>query len=294
MISKSIATVFMMCLTLLTGCSKEEKVFNEVKHPHELLKASEVSQFLKIVHGLPGHQLPPLPLLFTQAPEWEFDRELTIAGLVREFQKSNGRHWLSASVVSRLENDQPLQKLLDEYQLSTRQFLGLAESVCMAAARTFYTDKDKLEMIIREGRIKLSHLQKQQDIFATLPEEDKYEVIHQAAWMARVDRAENLIDVPLENVELIQRHWDVISPFLPMECQQDPMSDIIDTLHVYGMPFEELPGTGLDSELTWTPSDHRVRIEHATEQQISDYDLEKSHRNTKSLAERDDKTDRDR
>ncbi|WP_339742562.1 hypothetical protein [uncultured Rubinisphaera sp.] len=284
----SIATIFMMSLALLAGCSEEEIVFNEVKHPHEMLKASEVSQFLKIVHGLPDHKLPPLPPLFTQAPEWEFDRELTVAGLVREVQKTNGRHWLSASVVSKLENHQPLQKLLEEYQLSTPQFLGLAESVCMAAARTFYPEEDQLKQIIRDGRVKLDYLENQQDIFAALSEEDKYEIIHLATWIARVDRAERLAEVPIENIELIQRHWEVISPFLPQECQQDPMSDIVDTLQVYGMPFEELPGSGLDSELTWNPSDHRVRIEHATEQQISQYDLEKSHRNTRNLADRDE------
>ncbi len=279
---------FLICLPLLAGCGKEEKVFHEVKHPRELLKASEVSQFLKIVNELPDHKLPSLPPLFTQAPEWESDRELTVAGLVREAQKSNGRHWLSDSVVSQLENDRHLQKLLEKHQLSTRQFLGLAESVCISAARTFYPHEEELKSIIREGQSLLSLLRNQQDVFANLPEEDQFEATHKGVWIARVDRAEDLADVPRENVELIQRHWDVISPFLPAECLQDPLSDIVDTLQVYGMPFEELPGTGLDSELIWTPDDRRARIEHATDQQISSYEMEKAHRRTKSLAERNE------
>ncbi len=250
-------------LLALTGCAEEERLFHEVKHPREILKVAEVNQYLKIVNELPDKQLPPLPPLLSPVPRWDADRELSVQGLVNEERKRNGRQWLSESVVVELQSDRWLQKLLEKNGLSTEQFLGLAETICTAAARTRFPEVDELRRTVHHGQAEISDLQQREEVFSTLPPEEQYEVLRQAAWLTRVDRAQDLLAVPDENVALLERHWEVIAPFLPDEVKQDPLADIVDVLQEFGIPFEELPGTGSDADLVWSPDEGDAIVGHS-------------------------------
>ena len=258
-----------LVVLLLTGCAREETVFNEVKHPHELLKVAELNTYLEIVHELPNRSLPPLPPLFAQLPNWDLDRELSVKGLVKEEQRQNQNRWFTDSVLAKLSTNRPLERLLKKHDLSLKQFLGLSETICMAAARTHFDDLSELRRITRTGQHEINELLKRDDVFCNLPVEDQFELLHRAAWITRLSRAENLLRVPEENVALLKKHAEHMRPYLPVEVLTDPLREVADHLKQYGLPFEELSESGSDAQLRWSPEDPAARIGHATEKQLA-------------------------
>lgn len=247
-------------LLLFCGCSEEKIIFNEVKHPDERLKTSELNQFLQIVKSLPGKKLPALPPLYAPVPRWDASRELSVKGLIKEEQKRLPNRWFTESVLAELKNNHKLVKVIQKYNLSIEQFLGLTETIAMAASRTHFENIIELRIIARTGQREVSLLLKTDEVFSRFREEERFELIRKAAWLTRLDRARNLIKVPEENVELLRRHWEIISPYLPEDALRDPLEDIVDSLHDYGLPFEEIPESGSDISLKWSPLDENAII----------------------------------
>ncbi len=247
-------------LFLLAGCAEEEIVFHEVKHPHERLRVSELNQYLRIIKSLPDKKPPALPSLFAPVPQWDSKRELSIKGLIKEEKKWLPNRWFSEAVLAKLSNNRRLMNALKKENLSVEQFLGLTETISMAAARTHYETVDELRSIVRTGKYELSQLMQLEGVFSSFPEEEQYEIIRKAAWLSRLDRARNLLKIPEENVTLLRNHWDVMKLYLPADALKDPLADIVDTLLVYGIPFEEEPASGFDSKLRWSPNDENAYI----------------------------------
>ncbi len=245
---------------LLAGCAEEQIVFHEVKHPHERLKVSELNQYLRIIKSLPDKKPPALPSLFTPVPQWDSKRELSIKGLIKEEKKWLPNRWFSEAVLAKLSNNRRLINALKKENLSVEQFLGLTETIAMAAARTHYENVDELRVIVRTGKYELSQLMKLEGVFSSFPEEEQYEIIRSAAWLSRLDRARNLLNIPDENVTLLRNHWDVLKLYLPADALQDPLADIVDALLVYGIPFEEEPVSGFDNKMKWSPNDETAYI----------------------------------
>ena len=77
----------------------------------------------------------------------------------------------------------------------------------------------------------------------------------QAAWLVRIDRAEHLQLVPAENVELVERHREALARVFPAEYAANPLDSLADPLEEWGTPFEELPASGRDDELSWDPAE---------------------------------------
>ncbi len=253
----------------LGGCVREEVRFNEVKRPHETLKTSELNTYLQIVSSLPQRELPPLPSLFAPLPDWAPQRELSVKGLVKEEQNSQKNRWRSDALLSRLASQRALKKALNSHNMTLPQFLGLTESINLAAARTHFEDVAELRIMLRNGQHEINELVRREDVFSAQSIEEQHEILRRAAWITRVNRAQNLLGVPDENVQLLQRHWKAISPYLHPDALRDPLADLVDHLKQYGVPFDETGTVGSDAQLRWSPSDPAARIGHATEKQIA-------------------------
>ncbi|MBR9802253.1 hypothetical protein GYB59_11425 [bacterium] len=263
---------FFFCVVLLAGCAEDPPIFNEVKHPHEILKAAEVNQYLKIVHHLPEQRLPRLPTLFAPLPEWDLDRELSVKGLVREELKSNESRWFGETTLARLETHRELKRLLKQENMSIEQFLGLAETINMAAARAHFEELDDLRSITRNGQHEINELMKREEVFSSLPEPEQYEIIRRAAWVTRVNRAHAMLRVPRENASLVLKHYDTLKPYLLDEVLHNPLVNIVDSVKHFGLPFEETPSVGFDADLRWSPNDPQAVVGHATEKQIAAFE----------------------
>lgn len=253
----------------LSGCVRDEVRFNEVKRPHETLKTSELNTYLRIVNSLPKRELPPLPSLFAPLPDWAPQRELSVKGLVKEEQNSQKNRWRSDALLSRLASQRALKKALESHDMTLPQFLGLTESINLAAARTHFEDVAELRMMLRNGQYEINELVRREEVFSTQSMEEQHDILRRAAWITRVNRAQDLLRVPDENVHLLRKHWEAISPYLHPDALRDPLADLVDHLKQYGVPFDETGTVGSDAQLRWSPSDPSARIGHATEKQIA-------------------------
>ncbi len=263
--------LLILCLVSI-GCSSQEIEFNEIKRPHEILKTSELNTYLQIVRGLSEQTLPPLPPLFAPLPNWDVQRELSVKGLAKEQQKAQENRWFTDAVLGKLASDRRLRNLLQKHKITLQQFLGLTESINLAAARTHFEEISELIAMRRTGQFEINELLKREDVFSNLSEEEQYEILRQAAWLTRVSRASELLRVPEENTQLLKKHWDVLKPCLHPDALCDPLEDIVDNLKHYGLPFEESPGSGFDSKLRWSPANSGALIGHATEKQLAAQD----------------------
>jgi len=257
---------------LIAGCAEEVPIFNEVKHPHELLKASEVNQYLKIVHHLPDQKMPRLPTLFAPLPEWDLDRELSVKGLTKEEMKANEKRWFTDTIIARLENHRDLKRLLKRENMSVEQFLGLAQTINTAAAAAHFESLDDLRGITRTGQHEINELMKNEEVFSNLPESQQYDLIRRAAWITRVNRAQKIMRVPQENAKLIREHYDTLKPYLLEEVLANPLADIVDSVKHFGLPFEETAAVGFDADLRWSPNDPTARIGHASDKQVASFE----------------------
>ena len=82
-----------------------------------------------------------------------------------------------------------------------------------------------------------------------------HNVLHEAAWITRHDRARRLLSVPESNVELVLKHSEELVKLFPGELTRNPFDEIADRLDEQGIPFEELPGNDSFDTLSWQPED---------------------------------------
>lgn len=250
----------LIIVLFVCGCAEDKVVFHEVKHPHERLKTSELNVYLQIIKSLPDKKAPALSPLYAPVPDWDYSRELSVKGLIKEEQKYLPNRWFAELEVAKVGNNPRLIKAIKRNNLSVEQFLGLTETISLAAARTHYEDPSELRSIIRAGLYEVKELNKIDKVFAKFPEEEKFDLIRRSAWLCRLTRAQSLLEVPEENAALLKKHWAVITPYLPEDALRDPLADIVDSLLDFGLPFEELPKTGSDITLKWSPRDEGIHI----------------------------------
>ncbi len=74
-------------------------------------------------------------------------------------------------------------------------------------------------------------------------------------WIARVNRAEHLNQVPPENINLVISYWDQLKEVLPPEFLKNPLDDLTDTLEERGIPFSTVEKEDSDALLQWTSAD---------------------------------------
>ena len=82
-----------------------------------------------------------------------------------------------------------------------------------------------------------------------------HNVLHEAAWITRLDRARRLLSVPEKNVQLVLEHSEDLIRLFPGELTRNPFDGIADRLDEQGIPFEELPGNASFDTLNWNPDE---------------------------------------
>lgn len=241
----------LIAVVAVVGCSGNQLEYVEVKDIDERLTSEELESFLRIVEALPDQKLPALPPVFAPPPEWAPSRTLPVNELLAEEQKAIDERWDVPRLAERLERNRRLGRLLEQEQLTTEQFVGLTLTIGLALSHGTLREEQDLADVLNHGREAIERLNRNTRSFATHPPEGRYHVLSQAAWVARVDRAKHLQLVPPENVELIAPHRETLARMFPPEYTTNPLDAIADPLEEWGTPFEELPESGHDDELTW-------------------------------------------
>lgn len=247
--------LLVVLLTVLTGCADATVTFTEVKKVSEELKPSELRAFLEIVDQLPDGKLPPFPDLYLPLPNWNAERTLPISDLVDAEQLSLAERWTPEQLVDALPPSRTLDRWLLRKRMTREQFIGLTLCIGAALSRNTVRNNQDLPEILRKGELVVSRLRSNTRPFNTLTPEAMHNVLHDAAWITRHDRARRLLSVPEKNVELVRKHSDVLADLFPTELTRNPFDGITDRLDEQGIPFEELPGNSSFDSLSWDPED---------------------------------------
>jgi hypothetical protein len=236
----------------VSGCAKQEIVFTEIKRIDEQIQEQELQNILSIIQQLPQGQLPEFPPLFSPLPIWDSNRTLAIEALVDEENLEIQRTWDEQRVAALFVDLKVLHRILERMQMTPEQFVGYIHVLEVAIVRTNNDDDEELLEIIRVGQDKIGKLHHDNRTFSTLSEEEQFVIQQQAGWITRIDRAEKLLQVPKENVALVNRHQEVLHKLFPKLFHYKPLAEIVDLVETFGLPFVEQPASGYDTNMIWT------------------------------------------
>lgn len=242
-------------VTVLSGCADPTLTFTEVKRVSEGITPSELRTFFEIVEHLPEQRLPPFPDLYLPLPDWNSERTLPISDLVDAEQLSLAERWGTQELVDSLPQSRRLDRWLLRKRMTREQFIGLTLAIGAAVSRSTVRENQDLAVIISKGERVVSRLRSRSAPFNTLSPEAMHNVLHEAAWITRHDRARRLLSVPEKNVKLVLEYSDELVKLFPDELTRNPFDGIADRLDEQGIPFEELPGNDSFDTLSWDPEE---------------------------------------
>lgn len=251
---RNLLSIWLGCLVLglVPGCGGEMLEYTEVKRIDEKVTEAELQSFLDVIEQLPEKALPEFPPVFAPPPDWSASRTLPVNELVAEEQQLLAERWKVGWLVGHLQQQPDLERILRERSMSLEQFAGLTLALgASLSAGTLREDQD-LEALIETGRSAIERLEADTRNFSTLSDEDRFRVLHQAAWITRLDRAQRLKQVPPENLALAAEHRERLAEIFPREFTTNPLDPLADMPEMRGIPFEELSGTGSDADISWS------------------------------------------
>ncbi|QDT41201.1 hypothetical protein Pan241w_12610 [Gimesia alba] len=246
---------YLCCLmsVLLVGCSENSLDYTELKQINEKVTESELKKYLKVIKLLPQNKIPTFPSVYAPAPAWSHIRSLPIEDLVNSEQNNLSQLWDIQRISDHFGiRNRTLKKALHRRDMSKDQFISFTLALGLAAGRTQLRPDQNLEEIIQKGEKIIHQLQLDKRPFSSLSLEEKHRTLHEAMWIARVNRAKQLIQVPPENINLVKNNWDELKEVLPPEFLKNPLGDLSDTLEERGIPFTINEEEDSDDLLEWT------------------------------------------
>lgn len=242
-----------LMLVGLAGCADDPLRFTEVKGYDERVTQVELKKFFKIVKKLPKGKLPEFRKVFTPPEEWDAKRTLPIRELVQEERQRIAHQWDLSNIVQDLKHSRRLQRTLRRERMTMKQFVGLSLTIGLAISRQTLRENQDLEQIIAEGKEAMAKLDANSDQFSELPASRRYTILQEAVWVTRLDRAEHLEMVPLENVALVAKHQEQLSKIFPAYFRENPLDPIADELKELGIPFHVSENAEFSDLLDWDP-----------------------------------------
>lgn len=223
----------------------------EVRRVDELLTESELRSFLKVAASLPDQKIPPLANIWLAPPTWNSNRPIRY--LVQQENKLLEEQISPNSLLPQLPKSRKFERALKEAQLTPEQFSGLLISFAVTLLRDEHTSAQELDRILDRGRLTLQRLTEDERVFSSLSDDGAHYLLQQASWITLCDRATRLQQVPDLNLELVRRHREELLAVLPESLLSDPLEPLRPLLNESGLPFEELPESGSDAQLSWVP-----------------------------------------
>ncbi len=255
---KSITCCCLVSAVLLfnVSCSNKSLDYTEIKQINEKVTEAELKRFLKVIKLLPKQKTPTFPSVFAPAPSWSHIRSLPIEDLVNSEQINLSQQWDIQRISDHFgTRNRTLKKALMRRNMSKDQFISFTLALGLASSRMQLRKDQNLEEIIKKGNKAIQKLQMEKRPFSSLSLEERHRTLHEAMWIARVNRAERLNQVPPENINLVRSNWDQIKEVLPPEFLKNPLDDLADTLEERGTPFTINENEDSDELLQWTTTD---------------------------------------
>lgn len=227
----------------------------EVRKFSDPLTEQDWATFEQIVKELPEPKLRKATDIVPQLPQWQEARTLPVNDLALEEQQSLAEYIDPAAMAERLKRLPGLLRLLKQRQVTPEQFAGLVVAIGAACRRSHLAEDYPFDDAIRHDERTLARISKDHRLFAGISPEDRYRVLDDAVALHRVHRAQQLKQVPADNVKLVQEHQDFLKQVLPEGLLQHPFEDVMNLLEERGLPFIESRALGSDDDLRWKPED---------------------------------------
>ncbi|WP_417384450.1 hypothetical protein [Gimesia sp.] len=248
----------MICCVLVvisvshSGCSDHSLEYTELKQINEKVTEAELKRYLKVIKLMPEGKMPTFPTVYAPAPVWSHIRSLPIEDLVNSEQINMSQLWDVERISDQFGiRNRLLKKALLRRDMSKEQFISFTLAIGLAASRHQLRPDQKLDEIIKKGNKAIHQLQMDKRPFSSLSLEERHRTLHEAMWIARVNRAEQLIQVPPENINLVNTYWDQLKEVLPPQFLKNPLDELTDTLEERGIPFT-VQDDDSDQLLEWT------------------------------------------
>jgi hypothetical protein len=254
---------WLILLIVVSGCVDESPPFTEVKRPDERITQVEWAAFRRVCNALPHLPVPSPEPVFPETPDWPGSRTLPICDLVGEEQRDLELHWSVARWARLLKGDHRLERHLRREQMTLHQFCGMLITLGTAVARTQLSEDFPLTQQLAKAEAIRAALRKDNRVFSSLPSEQQFDVLRDAAWVTRADLMERLLFPPEENLRLVRQHDEWLRKLLPAEFFTDRKNTLIDQMSAEGVPFFESPDVGEDWNIVWDPAT-AVRITGTT------------------------------
>jgi hypothetical protein len=245
------------CFLSCFGCSEESLEFTEVKRPSEKVTQEEYESFIRVIESLPEKRLSEFAPVLIPVPKWSKSRTLRINDLISEAQTEINDRWKVEWVSRQLKRKRSLQRILRQEKMTTEQFVGLILTIGIALNRNTIREDQDLNQIISSGDHVVRNLKTDKRLFHKLKQEGRHAVLRDAVWITRIDRAKRLLEVPPENMELVETHREALVKIFPDYFTNNPLDEFIDNLEEFGIPFENLYNSGFDEITQW---DHLIPI----------------------------------
>ncbi len=238
-----------------SGCAEHSLEYTELKQINEKVTEAELKRYLKVIKLMPADKIPTFPTVYAPAPVWSHIRSLPIEDLVNSEQNNMSQIWDIQRISDQFGiRNRILKKALLRRDMSKEQFISFTLALGLAASRNQLRPDQKLDEIISKGNKAIHQLQLDKRPFSSLSLEERHRTLHEAMWIARVNRVEHLIQVPPENINLVKDNWDQLKAVLPPQFLKNPLDELTDTLEERGIPFT-LKEDGSDQLLEWTTTD---------------------------------------
>ncbi len=255
----SLIFVLMLGIFCQYGCREPDVTFFEVKRIDETLTINDLSLVVRILETFQPDQLEALPPIFAPIPDWESNRTLSIASLMREEQDKIVKLWDLDRLARRFEKSRHLQKTLTRERIRIDQFLGLVRCLGVSIASTKVNPAYDHRLNLKRSDDRIARLEKDNRPFANLSPDQQFEVEHLAHYISRKDRCEQLIQVPDANKVLIKEYEHALKPVLPENYFNNPILEVTDWQEEIGTPFQELTDkVASDATLTWSRENNQV------------------------------------
>ncbi len=240
---------------MLAGCGDAAVIVGEARKLDEVIAGPEWDAFMRVVNLLPDPKLQELPDHRPPLPLWQAERTLPVDELAAEETLTLKQAWEPAKLVREIARNRAVVKGLRQEQMSVEQFVGMALSLGAAMQRAQLPEDFAFDDLIRRGEQAVHDLQQDHRLFAGLSIEDRHRVLDEAVWLHRVDRARRLQTIPAENIALVKEHADWLKQTMPAAFTAHPFDKVADLLEEQGLPFVELPQSGSDAGIEWSPAD---------------------------------------
>jgi len=249
------------------GCSGKPLDYNEIKQINEKVTEAELKKYLKVIKLLPQQKTPTFPSVYAPAPTWSHIRSLPIEDLVNSEQINLAQQWDLQRISDHFGiRNRTLKKALLRREMSKEQFISYTLALGLAASRIQLRKEQDLNEVIEKGNKIIQKLQLEKRPFSSLSLEERHRTLYEAMWIARVNRAERLNQVPPENINLVRSNWDQIKEVLPPEFLKNPLDDLSDTLEERGTPFTIDEKEDSDELLQWATTDAIIGTDMPTPQ----------------------------